>query len=96
MAMQRAPDWEKNAILPLEGIPGAKVALRREDVSISPKQLGPRIRIFISFAFINISLSILAPADPVSLKPADIAIMESIFFFLQSSRVLRMNRGGII
>ena len=66
-----------------------------EDVSSKPRQLGPSTRIDNSLAFAVISLSILAPIGPVSLKPAEIAMRESIPFSLQSFKVEFMNWGGI-
>jgi hypothetical protein len=41
MATHRAPDWEKNAILPSPGCPAAKEALTWLGVLIIPRQLGP-------------------------------------------------------
>src|SRR3989344_2191817 len=95
IAVHNAPDCEKNAILPLGGIPFANDALSIEFVSISPRQFGPRSLMPSPFAFKAISFSSLAPSAPVSLKPADMIMTALIFFLAQSSSTGGINFGGI-
>ncbi len=44
MAVQRAPDWDMNAMVPWSGVPAAKLAFMGVWVSITPRQLGPTSR----------------------------------------------------
>ena len=42
IAVASAPEWDRKAIPPASGMPGANVALSRREGRIHPRQLGPR------------------------------------------------------
>jgi hypothetical protein len=77
-AVQRAPDCEMNAILPLWAIPAAKVALSPEIGFITPRQLGPITRILPRLASRKICCSSATPGAPISLNPAEMMIAPGI------------------
>ena len=85
IAVHKAPDCEKKAIFPLSGISAANEALRHDCVSINPRQFGPSSRIAWRVIFWQSSFSLIAPSMPLSLKPALITTIESIFFSAHSS-----------
>ena len=74
IAVHKAPLWLINPTLPGRAIDEAKVAFRPETGLITPRQLGPMMRIFPRWASANISLSRAAPFSPISLNPADMTI----------------------
>ena len=69
-----APLWLRNPTLPGRAMPEAKVALRPVIGFITPRQLGPTVRIRPCRASSRVCLSSSAPSGPVSLKPAEIMI----------------------
>ena len=95
MAVQRAPDWEKNPISPTGGIPAAKVAFRQLLVSITPRQFGPTTRIPSSRTRVRRAFSSAAPSPPTSLKPAEITMAYRMPLAAQASSAGRHALGGI-
>ena len=63
-AAQRRPDCERNAMLPLGGMPLTKVVLSGVCASITPMPFGPMIRMLWRCAIASISASRSAPRDP--------------------------------
>ncbi len=71
MAVMSAPDWPMKLTRPLLAMPAANVALRPDMGLITPRQLGPMMRMPYSLALATRSRSSLAPSSPTSLKPAE-------------------------
>ncbi len=94
IATHRAPDCEKKPIWPSGGIPAAKDALSELAVSISPRQLGPIIRIPNFLARVASASSRRAPSGPISLKPAAIITTESTFFLPHCSTTFKTAGAG--
>ena len=69
--MSSAPLWLTNPTVPGAEIPAAKVALRPVVGRMTPRQLGPTIRIPLARAVSRIWRSSSAPSGPTSLKPAE-------------------------
>ena len=69
--MQSAPLWLMKPTLPRRAMVVAKVALRPLVGLITPRQLGPMMRILPRRACSRICRSSSTPAGPVSLKPAE-------------------------
>src|SRR5471030_3193589 len=74
IAVCRAPLWLTKATLPVRAMAPAKVAFRPLGGHMTPKQLGPTMRIFDSRAMARISCSSRAPSSPISLKPAEMTM----------------------
>ena len=71
-AAHSAPDWEMKAIWPLLGMAPAKLMLSWRPGTMTPRQLGPRMRMSPKrFAAAWISFSSASPAGPVSRNPAE-------------------------
>jgi hypothetical protein len=77
IAVRSAPLWLTNATSPSFAIDPAKVALRPFGGRITPRQLGPTIRMSWSRAISLISRSSSAPSSPTSRKPADTMMSPS-------------------
>ena len=71
MAVHRAPLWLINPRLPGRAMVVAKVAFRPLWGFITPRQLGPMIRMAPFLASSMTLCSSSTPAGPVSLKPAE-------------------------
>src|ERR671911_350097 len=74
MAVMSAPLWLRNPTFPGRAMPEAKVALRPVSGFITPRQLGPMMRMRPCCASSRTCLSSSAPSGPVSLKPAEMMI----------------------
>jgi hypothetical protein len=72
-----APLWLRNPTLPGRAIAPAKVALRPVVGFMTPRQLGPMIRIRPRRASSRTCVSSSAPSGPVSRKPAEIMMAPS-------------------
>ena len=71
MPPHSAPDCDRNAMLPLGGIPLTKVVLSGVCMSITPMPFGPTIRMPWRCAIATISASRAAPSGPTSRKPPE-------------------------
>src|SRR5215210_7377302 len=77
MAVHRAPLWLRKATLRGRAIFPAKVALRPLTGLITPRQLGPTMRILPRLASSRTCCSSSAPTSPASLKPAEMTMAPS-------------------
>ncbi len=94
-AVPSAPLWEMKPILPPIGMTAAKLRLRGIEVLISPRQLGPWIRIPYFSAISKSFPSRTAPSCPVSLKPADMTTRALTPFIPHSSVTCSTLAAGI-
>ena len=92
--MHRAPDCDMKAIEPIEGVPAANEAFIGTKGSITPRQLGPMIRMPYRRAMSSSSLSLLAPSSPASRNPALITTAPLAPFLPDSSRTVATNLLG--
>ncbi len=72
--MRSAPLWLMNATLPGRAIEAANVALRPVSGFITPRQLGPMMRMRALRAISSTRRSSSSPPGPSSLKPAEMMI----------------------
>ena len=96
IATPRAPLCEHRATEPAGGIWGAKEALSltRGSVCITPRQLGPTMRMPWWRTRSSSSRCSLAPAAPVSAKPAEIRMMARAPAAAQLSTTAAATRAG--
>ncbi len=67
-----SPLWLRKPTEPVRAMPEAKVAFTPEGGTITPRQLGPMIRIPALRAFSSNCFSSSLPSSPASLNPAEI------------------------
>jgi hypothetical protein len=84
IAVQSAPLWLMKATFPGRAMEAAKVALKPSAGDITPRQLGPMMRMPPRCASARISCSIAAPPGPVSLKPAEMMMADGTPFAVHS------------
>ena len=78
IAVRRAPDWLTKPTRPGFAIPAANVALKPLMGLMTPRQLGPTIRMPDSRARARIRRSSATPSGPISLNPAEMTMAEWI------------------
>lgn len=86
IAVQSAPECEKNPSGPGRGMPGANVTFRRAEGRIHPRQFGPRTRRGCPRSQSRIRASRSRPSGPASRKPAEMTTAAGTPFATQSSR----------
>ncbi len=94
-AVRSAPLWLTKPTVPGAEIPAAKVALRPVGGRMTPRQLGPMIRIPFARAVARIRLSSSAPSGPTSLNPAEMMTTAFTPAAAHSSTVAGMVVAGV-